>query len=142
MRGASTSDTLSPTPPVECLSTRGTPRSARANRSPLSSIASVSAAVSSRSRPRMKQAMRKAAVAADSSSTEALWKASNAAVDLGEFNDAERQSFYARAETLGRLAVKSNPNSSEAHFALAKALGRVALSKGKRDKVKYAGVVH
>jgi tetratricopeptide (TPR) repeat protein len=83
-----------------------------------------------------------AAVAADSSSTEGLWKAANAAVDLGEFNDAERQSYYARGEQLGRLAVKSNPNSADAHFALAKALGRVALSKGKRDKVKYAGVVH
>ncbi|HEY7234220.1 MAG TPA: tetratricopeptide repeat protein [Gemmatimonadaceae bacterium] len=82
------------------------------------------------------------AVAVDSLNTEALWKASNAAIDLGEFNDAERQSYYARGEQLGRLAVKSNPNSSEAHFALAKAEGRVALSKGKRDKVKYAGVVH
>lgn len=83
-----------------------------------------------------------AAVAADSSNAEALWKAANSAVDLGEFNDAERQSYYARAEHLGRLAVKANPNSANAHFALAKALGRVALSKGKRDKVKYAGVVH
>jgi len=83
-----------------------------------------------------------AAVAADSSNVDALWKASNAAVDLGEFNDAERQSYYTRGEQLGRLAVKANPNSANAHFALAKALGRVALSKGKRDKVKYAGVVH
>jgi len=83
-----------------------------------------------------------AAVAADSSNVEALWKASNAAIDLGEFNDAERQSYYARGEELGRLAVKAGPNSANAHFALAKALGRVALSKGKRDKVKYAGVVH
>ena len=68
-----------------------------------------------------------AAVGADSSS---------------EFNDAERQSYYARGEQLARLAVKADPNSANAHFALAKALGRVALSKGKRDKVKYAGVVH
>jgi tetratricopeptide (TPR) repeat protein len=83
-----------------------------------------------------------AAVAADSLNVEALWKASNAAVDLGEFNDAERQSYYARGEELGRLAVKAGPNSANAHFALGKALGRVALSKGKRDKVKYAGVVH
>lgn len=83
-----------------------------------------------------------AAVAKDSASTEGLWKAANAAVDLGEFNDAERESYYTRAEQLARLAVKSNPNSAEAHFALAKALGRVALSKGKREKVKYAGAVH
>lgn len=82
------------------------------------------------------------AIAADSSNVEALWKASNAAVDLGEFNDVERQSYYAKGEQLGRLAVKANPQSANAHFALAKALGRVALSLGKRDKVKYARVVH
>jgi tetratricopeptide (TPR) repeat protein len=83
-----------------------------------------------------------AAVAIDSTNSEGLWKAANAAVDLGEFNDAERERYYARGEQLARLAVKANPNLAEAHFALAKALGRVALSKGKRDKVKYAGVVH
>jgi len=78
----------------------------------------------------------------DSLNVEALWKAANAAVDLGEFNDAERESYYARGEQLARQAVKANPNSADAHFVLAKAQGRVALSKGKRDKVKYAGVVH
>jgi tetratricopeptide (TPR) repeat protein len=83
-----------------------------------------------------------AAVAIDSTLAEALWKAANAAVDLGEFNDAERERYYTRGEQLARRAVKANPNSADAHFALAKALGRVALSKGKRDKVKYAGVVH
>lgn len=83
-----------------------------------------------------------AAAKLDSLNVTALWKASNAAVDLGEFNDAERESYYARGEQLARLAVKADSNSADAHFALAKALGRVALSKGKRDKVKYAGVVH
>jgi hypothetical protein len=78
----------------------------------------------------------------DSLDVTALWKASNAAVDLGEFNDAERESYYARGEQLARRAVQADSNSPEAHFALAKALGRVALSKGKRDKVKYAGVIH
>ena len=82
------------------------------------------------------------AVAIDSTLVEALWKAANSAVDLGEFNDAERERYYARGEQLARLAVKANPASADAHFVLAKALGRVALSKGKRDKVKYAGSVH
>jgi hypothetical protein len=83
-----------------------------------------------------------AAATIDSTLGEALWKASNSAIDLGEFNDAERASYYARGEALARQAVRTNPNLSEAHFALAKALGRVALSAGKRDKVKYASVVH
>ena len=50
--GASTIETLSPTPPVECLSMRGLPRSRRSSVSPLRSIASVSACVSSRDRAR------------------------------------------------------------------------------------------
>jgi tetratricopeptide (TPR) repeat protein len=83
-----------------------------------------------------------AAVSLDSQNVEGLWKAANTAIDLGEFNDAEREKYYARGEELARLAVKANPNSSEAHFALAKAVGRVALSKGKREKVKYAREVH
>ena len=83
-----------------------------------------------------------AAVAIDSTLVEALWKAANSAVDLGEFNDAERERYYARGEQLARLAVKANPASAEAHFALAKALGRFALSKCKREKVKYARIVH
>jgi hypothetical protein len=54
------SETLSPTPPVECLSQRcGTSR-ASSQRSPDSSIARVSASVSPRSRPRIAAAIRKA----------------------------------------------------------------------------------
>jgi tetratricopeptide (TPR) repeat protein len=83
-----------------------------------------------------------AGIAADSTNVEAIWKASNAAIDLGEFNDAERQRYYEMGEQLARLAVKVNPRSADAHFALAKALGRAALSKGKREKVKFASAVH
>ena len=50
--GAITSDVLSPTPPVECLSTRGRPRSEKSTISPEWSIASVSASVSSVVMPR------------------------------------------------------------------------------------------
>jgi hypothetical protein len=56
-----TSETLSPTPPVECLSQTRATSPARFQRSPDSSMARVSARVSSGSRPRMAAAMRKAA---------------------------------------------------------------------------------
>jgi tetratricopeptide (TPR) repeat protein len=38
--------------------------------------------------------------------------------------------------------VKYGPNSSYAHYALAKALGRVAQTKGTMDKIKYGTAVH
>ena len=49
--GASTSDTLSPTPPVECLSMRAIVRWSRSSTAPLCSMASVRAPISSRSSP-------------------------------------------------------------------------------------------
>ena len=51
-RGASTREVLSPTPPVECLSTFAAGNSDRSSVSPESSIALVSAAVSARVIPR------------------------------------------------------------------------------------------
>ena len=55
--GQSTSDTLSPTPPVECLSTVGRPTADRSRRSPLSIMAAVHVASSSSAIPRNRMAM-------------------------------------------------------------------------------------
>ena len=52
INGARTIDTLSPTPPIECLSTAGRSSPDVSSRDPLSSIASVSATVSEWSNPR------------------------------------------------------------------------------------------
>lgn len=84
-----------------------------------------------------------AALAADSTDYDAAWKASREAVDLGEFNpsDAERKALYARAERYARQAVSANPRGAEGHFALARAIGRNALSMGTRDRVKHANEV-
>ena len=81
------------------------------------------------------------AIRLDSTSAEALWKASVQSIDLGEFNDAARDSLYRMGEQYARRAVQADPKSSMAHFALAKAIGRRALSLGARDRVKYAGEV-
>jgi tetratricopeptide (TPR) repeat protein len=45
------------------------------------------------------------------------------------------------AEQYARRAVEANPNDAEGHFHLARALGRKALSLGKKDRVRYAGDV-
>ena len=75
-------------------------------------------------------------------SYEALWKATREAVDVGEYaSRAQRDSMYTLAEQYARRAVEANPNDAEGHFHLARALGRKALSLGKKDQVKYAGDV-
>src|SRR5205085_1169875 len=79
------------------------------------------------------------AIRVDPNNAEALWKAAVQAVDLGEFNDAARDSMYRLGEQFARRAVQANPKSSMAHFSLAKSIGRRALSLGARERVKYAG---
>ncbi len=84
-----------------------------------------------------------AALAVDPNLYEALWKASREAVDLGEFlpDEGQRKALYTKAEGYGKRAVSANPDDAEGHFALARALGRTALTMGKRDRVRYAAEV-
>lgn len=84
-----------------------------------------------------------AALQMDSMNVEALWKASRETVDLGEFKESadERTALYRQGESFARRAVAADPNSSMAHFALAKAVGRAAQAMGTRDRIKYAGEV-
>jgi tetratricopeptide (TPR) repeat protein len=81
------------------------------------------------------------AIRVDPNNAEALWRAAIQAIDLGEFNDAGRDSLYRLGEQYARRGVQADAKSSMAHFALAKALGRRALSLGARDRVKFAGEV-
>jgi tetratricopeptide (TPR) repeat protein len=84
-----------------------------------------------------------AAAAADPKSYEALWKAARDAVDEGEgeANATRRTQLYKEAATYARRAVEAKPDDAEGHFHLARALGRNALTLGKRERVKYAGDV-
>jgi tetratricopeptide (TPR) repeat protein len=84
-----------------------------------------------------------AAVAQDSTGYEGLWKSSRSLADLAEYeaDKAKRADMYRRAERLARLAVAVNPNDAEARFHLARALGRVALSHGPKDRVKFGKAV-
>jgi tetratricopeptide (TPR) repeat protein len=81
-----------------------------------------------------------AALALDSTNSDALTKAAYEAVDLGEFtaNPEQRASLFRSGEHYARRAVAANPRNAEAHFQLAAALGRTALALGPRDRVKYA----
>ena len=80
------------------------------------------------------------AIAADPRNYEALWKASRSAIDIGSYaSDASRRSaMYTSGEQYARRAVALNSQDAEGHFAVARALGKTALSRSPRGRVKYA----
>lgn len=84
-----------------------------------------------------------AALGLDSMSYDALWRASQALVDVGRQQAlaAARDSLYAAALVLARRAVAVNSDGADGHFMVAVATGRTALTKGPRERVRYANVV-
>ncbi len=91
---------------------------------------------------RMAEALQsyEAAIASDAASYEALCKAANAAVILGEFDTGthRRDSLYSAGERYARRAVADSPADAEGHFQLAQALGRISLTVPLTDRAKYA----
>jgi tetratricopeptide (TPR) repeat protein len=87
-----------------------------------------------------------AGLAVDSGSYEANWRASMALLDLGEqipdsVKSPERDSLYARAESLARRAVAADSSRAEGHFALSAAVGRASLTRGKQERIRRAEVI-
>jgi tetratricopeptide (TPR) repeat protein len=87
-----------------------------------------------------------AALALDSTSYEANWRAAVVFLDLGEqipdsIKSAERDSLYAQAELFARRAVAADSTGADGHFALAAAVGRASLSMGKKDRIRRAVVI-
>ena len=85
-----------------------------------------------------------AALAADSTSTDALWRASRTEAELAEFDpdSAHADSLLAHAERHARAAVARAPRSAPSHFVLAQALGRIALRVPTTDRLPYATEIH
>ena len=80
-----------------------------------------------------------AAIGSDSTNYEALWKAARTEIDLAEAerDEARRDRYSKSGEALARRAIRVNAQDAEAHFHLARALGRRALTVGVRDRVKF-----
>lgn len=80
------------------------------------------------------------ALALEPRSYRALCDAAREAVDLGEFDRTPggQATLYRVGEQYARRAVAVNSQDAEGHFQLARALGRNALSKGTRDRIKFA----
>jgi tetratricopeptide (TPR) repeat protein len=80
------------------------------------------------------------AIAADPGNYEALWKASRSAIDLGSYSadKSRRASLFSRGEEYARRSVALEPGDAEGHFALARALGKTALTQSPRGRIRYA----
>jgi tetratricopeptide (TPR) repeat protein len=83
------------------------------------------------------------ALAVDSMSYDALYRAAREAVDLGEFDptEATRTADYAKGLAYARRAVAVDSNGADGHFHVARALGRQALSVGTKARIQYAKAV-
>jgi len=87
-----------------------------------------------------------AALDLDSTDYAANWRAALVLLDMGEQipddrKSPERDSLYARAEVLARRAVAADSTDAEGHFALAAAVGRASLTKGKKERIRRAPVI-
>jgi tetratricopeptide (TPR) repeat protein len=83
------------------------------------------------------------AIAGDPADYEALWKASRSEVDLAEraakgpAMDVLLDSGQRNAEA----AIRARPDDAEGHFALARVLGRRALSVGSRERIRFSKII-
>lgn len=89
-----------------------------------------------------------AAIQADSTSYDALWKAARALADVakqidGDADAAKRQrdSLYTVARGYAERAVAVNPEHPDGHYAVAMVLGRLSRTKGKKERVRFAKVI-
>jgi len=85
------------------------------------------------------------ALALDSTSYEANWRAAQVLVDQGlmlpDAQKARRDSLYHEARALAERAVRINPNGADGHYMVAVAIGREALTMSARQRVRLARVI-
>jgi len=81
----------------------------------------------------------------DSLSYEANWKAARELTDIGKLMPdslrKQRDTVYAEALALSQRAVRVDSVGADGHYMVAVAVGRVALTKGPRERVRSARLV-
>jgi len=89
-----------------------------------------------------------AALAIDSMSYEANWKAARAISDVAKQIQSKEDSLKRRRDSLyavGRIyaerAIRADSTKPDGHYALAMVLGRLSRTKGSKERVKYAKVI-
>jgi tetratricopeptide (TPR) repeat protein len=82
------------------------------------------------------------AITANASDFAALIRASRAEVDLAErVKGGPMDSLLTSGQQHAEAAIKLKPDDAEGHFALARALGRRALSVGVMDRIRFSKVI-
>jgi tetratricopeptide (TPR) repeat protein len=89
-----------------------------------------------------------AALALDSTSYEANWKAARAIADVAKqiAGDADslkrrRDSLYSVGRGYAERAVRADSLGADGHYALAMVLGRLSRTKGSKERVRFAKVI-
>jgi tetratricopeptide (TPR) repeat protein len=82
-------------------------------------------------------------IAVDPANYEALWKASRSEVDLAEVasKGPAMDSMLEAGQRHAEAAIRLRPEDAEGHFALARALGRRALSVGSKERIQYSKII-
>jgi tetratricopeptide (TPR) repeat protein len=99
--------------------------------------------------PDLALARYQAALALDSAYYPALWRASRAVVDIAkqiEGDDgasrARRDSLYSVAWVYAVRAIRADSSDADGHFVLALSLGRLSLTRGGRDRVRFGRIIY
>jgi tetratricopeptide (TPR) repeat protein len=87
-----------------------------------------------------------AAIALSPNDYEANWRAAQALMDIGKqtpdsIRSPARDSLYVRAEALARVAVAADPDGTQGHYILAAAVGRAALTKSAKERIRRAAEI-
>ena len=90
-----------------------------------------------------------AALAIDSLSYEANWKAARAIADVAKQIQGNadslklrRDSLYAVGRAYAERAVRADSTQADGHYAVAMVLGRLSRTKGSKERVKYAKIIY
>jgi len=90
-----------------------------------------------------------AVLAADSNNYAALWRAARETIDIAKQIEGDqdslkdrRDSLYGVARAYAEAAVRVDSNRAEGHSLVAQALGRLSLTRGGKERVKFAKVIY
>ena len=90
-----------------------------------------------------------AAIADDSASYAANWKAAQAIADVAkqiQGNEKSlkdrRDSLYAVGRTYAERAIRADSTKAEGHYVLAMVLGRLSRTKSSKERVRYAKIIY
>ena len=90
-----------------------------------------------------------AAIAVDSVSYEANWKAAQAIADVAKQIQGNadslknrRDSLYSLGRTYAERALRADSTQADGHYVLAMVLGRLSRTKSSKERVRYAKVIY